>query len=304
MGLQLTALLENQLGHWPKFQKLHIYTLSTPVVGGYVGGGGGQNQATGSMCLRYGKICKTVIFGHETWPLAKNSKVAHILSLYPRGSSTPEGRNWAYFPSTGSGFQDTGWFSKLPYLGMKLSHWPKSRSFTYTLSNLGGWNWAYFRSTGSGFQNTGRFSKLPYLGMKLGHWPKFQKLKHILSSPKGSKLSLFSLYGQRFLKHRPIFKIAILGHETWPLAKVPEVVHIFFLPQEVKLSLFSLYGQRLPRYIFNIAIFGHETWPLAKVPEVVHIPESCIWGRTCIWSRTNIGFRQIAVPSFKSLENH
>ncbi len=32
MGLD--ALLENQLGHWPKFQKLHIYPLSTP---------GGQN---------------------------------------------------------------------------------------------------------------------------------------------------------------------------------------------------------------------------------------------------------------------
>ncbi len=26
----LDTLLENQLGHWPKFQKLHIYSLSTP----------------------------------------------------------------------------------------------------------------------------------------------------------------------------------------------------------------------------------------------------------------------------------
>ncbi len=28
----LEALLENQLDHWPKFQKLHIYSLSTPGV--------------------------------------------------------------------------------------------------------------------------------------------------------------------------------------------------------------------------------------------------------------------------------
>ena len=55
MGLD--ALLENQLGHSPlKFQKLHIYTLSTQ-----------------------------------------------------------RGRNSAYFRSTGSGFRDTGRFSKLPY---------------------------------------------------------------------------------------------------------------------------------------------------------------------------------------------
>ncbi len=36
--------------------------------------------------------------------------------------STLEGR---YFRSTGSGFRDTGRFSKLPYLGMKLDHWQK-----------------------------------------------------------------------------------------------------------------------------------------------------------------------------------
>ncbi len=33
--------------------------------------------------------------------------------------STPGGRNRAYFCSVGSGFRDTGRFSKLPYLGMK-----------------------------------------------------------------------------------------------------------------------------------------------------------------------------------------
>ena len=32
------------------------------------------------------------------------------------------GRNWAYFSCTGSGFRDTGWVSKLSYLGMKLGN--------------------------------------------------------------------------------------------------------------------------------------------------------------------------------------
>ncbi len=39
--------------------------------------------------------------------------------MHIQSFSTPGGRNSAYFPSTGSGFQDTGRFSKLPYVGMK-----------------------------------------------------------------------------------------------------------------------------------------------------------------------------------------
>ncbi len=103
-----------------------------------------------------------------TWPFAKVSEIA----LYLRG------HNWAYFHSMSSSFRDMCLFSKLPYLGMKLGHWPKcQKSHIYSLSTLGGQYWAYFRSTGSGFRDTGRFSKLPYLGMKLGNWPKFQKLQ-------------------------------------------------------------------------------------------------------------------------------
>ena len=68
--------------------------------------------------LRYVPIFKIAIFGHDTWSLAKIPEVAHIASFYPRG-------NWAYFRSTGSGLRDTGGFSKLPYLGVKLGHSPK-----------------------------------------------------------------------------------------------------------------------------------------------------------------------------------
>ena len=68
----------------------------------------------------YGSIFEIAIFGHQNWPLAK-VEVAHIGSVYlPQG-----GEIWAYFSSTGSGFQDMGWSSKLPYMGMKLGKWPK-----------------------------------------------------------------------------------------------------------------------------------------------------------------------------------
>ncbi len=90
--------------------------------------------------------------------------------------------NWAYFCSMGSSFQDTGHFSNLPYLGMKLSKWPKFQKLhMYPLSTPGGWNSGYFCSTGSGFRDTGRFSKLPYLGIKLGKWPKFSLYYHLKS---------------------------------------------------------------------------------------------------------------------------
>ena len=118
--------------------------------------------------------------GH--WPKCQK------LHIYPL--STPGGRNWAYFCSTGSGFWDTGQFSKLPFLGMKLGKWPKFQKFhIYPLSTPRGRNWAYFCSMGSGFWDTGQFSKLPYLGMKLGHWPKFQKL-HITPFHYQSIMSL------------------------------------------------------------------------------------------------------------------
>ncbi len=91
----------------------------------------------GQRFLRYGLIYKIVIFGHETWPLAKIPEVAHtvylVVSFYPRG------RNGGYFRSRSSGFRDMGRFTKLPYLGMKFGHWPKCQKLAiYLLSTLGG----------------------------------------------------------------------------------------------------------------------------------------------------------------------
>ena len=83
-------------------------------------------------------------------------EVAQVLSFYPRG------RNWAYFHSTGSGFRDTGRFSKLPYLGMKLAIGQSSRSCTYRV---------YFLSTPMG----AKFSLFSLYGQQfLRYWPIFK----------------------------------------------------------------------------------------------------------------------------------
>ncbi len=67
-----------------------------------------------------------------------------------------------FFCSMGTSFQDTGRFSKLPYLGMKISHWQTSQKLhNYFLSTRGVRNWASFHSMSSGFRDTGRCLNLP-----------------------------------------------------------------------------------------------------------------------------------------------
>ncbi len=97
----------SKLPYWPKFQKWHIYSLSNP------GAWNSEFSPYGQRFPRYCPLFKIFIFGQEFQKL-------HIYSL-----STLRGWNWGYFCSSGSGFRDTGHFSKLPYLGMKLGHWPK-----------------------------------------------------------------------------------------------------------------------------------------------------------------------------------
>ncbi len=187
-----------KLGKWPKFQKLHICSLSTQ---------GGHNSAYFcSTCSGFrdtGQISKLPYLG---WNLAigLGARSFTYNVFLPHG-----GRNWAYFRSTHSGFRDTGQWNLA--IG-------QSRTCTVFLHDFRDMSW---------------FSKLPHLGMKLGHWPKCQKLPlYSLSTPKGSKLSFFSLYGQSFLRYRIIFKLAILGHKTWQVAKIPEVAHMLpFYPR-------------------------------------------------------------------------
>ena len=205
---------------------------------------------------------------------------SHLVDL-KKLSSTPGGRNWANFCSTGTSFQDTAWFSKLAYLGMKLGNWPKLH--IYFLSTPGGRNWAYFRSKGSGFLYTGQFLKIAIFGHET--WP-LAKVAQILSfCPKGSN---FHSMGSHSLVSEILTDFQTCHIWPWNFAigqSARSCTYRFFLPQGGRknlyerthmrkkyLRLFSLYAQRFSRYgpIFKIAIFGHETLPLAKVPEVAH----------------------------------
>ncbi len=126
----LGALFNNQLGHGPKFQKLHIHSL--PISGR---------------------------------------------------------RNWTSFCSMGSGFRDNGWFSKLPYLDMKLACLAIGQNFrsgTYTLFYPGVQNRAHSHST-----DTTVFELLADFQIcHISTW--IPEVAHILSFfSKGLKLRLF-----------------------------------------------------------------------------------------------------------------
>ena len=149
-----------KFAHWSQFQKLHIYSLSTP---------GDRHWAyflsTGSGFRNTGRLSKVPCILARNLATGKKIQELHIRSI-----STPGGQNWVYFCSTGSCFRDTGRFSKLPYSCMKLCHCPKFQKLhIYYLSTPRGSNWVHFRSIDTIFRDTVRFSKLPYLGMKLGH---------------------------------------------------------------------------------------------------------------------------------------
>ena len=197
---------------------------------------------------RYGPIFKIAIFRHETWPLVKVPGVAHILSFYPPGN-----QNWAYFHSTGSGFRDTGRFSRLPYFGMKLGKWPKFQKLhIYSLSTVEGQNWAYFCSTGSGFRDTAN-----YLNCHIWAW----SCVYTLFLPQGVE-SEFILSRQRFPRYVPSFKIAIFAW-AWNLAikvtKVPEFAHIlsFYLRwSKLSLALLRAVVSEIRANFLNCHIWG------------------------------------------------
>ncbi len=132
---------------------------------------------------RYGPRIKIAIWAWNLqWPLAKGPEIAHTVM---QSASTPGCRNWAFLSFflfiviifftlgaawAGNGFWDTGWFSKLPYLGMQLGHWQKVPEVTDVVS-------FYPRgsklSLFSGFRNTGWFTKChKNVGMKPGKSPR------------------------------------------------------------------------------------------------------------------------------------
>ncbi len=175
MGLD--TLLENQLGHWQNFQKLHIHSLSTPR-----GWSSAYFSSMGSGFWDTGRFSKCHIW---VWnlPLAKVPEFVHIL-LLPQGVeiklifgctgnvseiranfqnchiwawnlavaklpeiahtvytvSTPQGRIWTYFALRAVGSEIQANFENCHIRAWNvLGDWPVSaRSCTYTLSTPGG----------------------------------------------------------------------------------------------------------------------------------------------------------------------
>ena len=180
-------------------------------------------------------IFKLAKFWHETWPLANLvPEVAHIHPFHPRGWK------WDYFCSTGSGFHCMSLFVvwKMPYLGMKLSHWPKFQKLhIYYLSNPGGRKLSLFSLYEQRFLRYGSILTAIF-GYETCRLAKFAEVEDIysFSVPGGRNWAyfLFLLHGKRFLRYMPIFKSAIFGHKTLPLAKVTEGCTFgLFLPQRV-----------------------------------------------------------------------
>ncbi len=138
---------------WANFQNSHIWAWN-------LASGQHSRSCTYTLFLPHGGQIERIfnLRAAVSWDTGQFSKLQNLPSDQSSISCTytllllPRGRNWAYFCSTGSGFRVTGPFSKLPYLGMKLGHWPKCQKLhIYSFSTPGGQNWAYFHSTGSGF---------------------------------------------------------------------------------------------------------------------------------------------------------
>ncbi len=176
----------------------------------------------------------------QTWPLPKVPEVAHALS-------TPRGRSWGYSSSMGSGFWDTGRFSKLPYLCMKLivGQSPRICTYMYTLLPQGVEIEVIFGCMGNGFWDTGQFSKLPYLGMKPAHCPKSHKLHPSSRSvSRGRNWAYFCSTGSGVRDTGQFSKLPNLGMKLshWPkyLAigqSSRSCIYTIFLPQGGELRL-------------------------------------------------------------------
>ena len=192
--------------------------------------------------------------GH--WP---NSQKLHIYRL-----STPGGRTWSYFSSTGSSFQNMSGFLKLPYLGMKHGHRPKFQKLRIPSFYPSGSKLSLFSLYGQLFPRYGPIFKISifgqqfprhgpifkltiYLGTKLVHWSKFQKLNiYPLSTPGSQNWAYFRSTGSGFRYTGRFVKLSCLGIKLGQSCR--SCTYTLFLSQWVKLSLFLLYGQQFLKY--------------------------------------------------------
>ncbi len=178
------------------------------------------------------------------------------------------------FCSRGSSYQDTGRFSKLPYLGIKPAHRPKFQKLhIHHPSNSGGRNLCLFSLYAQRFPKYAPIFKIA----KFGHetWPlaKVKEVAVILSFyPRGRIWAYFRPTGSGFRDTAQFFKIAIFGHKTWLLAKVPEVAHVHsFYSRGVEIELILALRAAFSEIWVDFQNCHIWAWNLVKVPEVAHL---------------------------------
>ncbi len=165
----------------------------------------------------YGPIFKTAMFGHKSWPLTNVPTILYILYFPPQWVEIE-----LIFCFMWSGFRDTGPFSKLPYLGIKLGNWPMlvTPDVAHILSfHPRGRNWGYFALPAAVSEIRAFFFKTAILGHDTWQVAKFQEL-HILSFyPRELKLSLlFPLREPGFRYTGQFSKLPYFGMKLgkWP----------------------------------------------------------------------------------------
>ncbi len=169
------------------------------------------------------RIFKVAIFGHETWNLEKKRQKLHM-DLLPQRI-----RNWVYFHSKGSSFQDLTnfqncniWAWNLEFEMKKVpevSYWPfysrgvKIELYIFALRAAVSEIWADYQNCHIWAWNL----ELETVPEVVYIWTLFLPQLR----PRGQNWTYFHSMqcAQWFLRYWPIFKISIFGHETWALKK-------------------------------------------------------------------------------------
>ena len=136
-----------------------------------------------------------------------------------------------------SSFRDTGPFSKLPYLGIKLGHWQKFHKLHIYSFYPRGSKWSLFSLYGQRFPRYRPIFKIAIFGMKLAHWPKLHI--HTLYTPGGRNWVYFQSTGSSSWYMGRFSKLPCLGINLGHWQTFQQFyIYSTFHPNGLKLSLF------------------------------------------------------------------
>ena len=215
-----------------KFQKLHIYPLSTP-----------WDQielivTVWSPVFEIQADFQNCISGHKTWLLKQKCRI-FIWTLFPL---TGVGWNWTLRTLIS---EMQAYFQNLPWnleFGKSLHIDPLSTPTELIFSSVGR-NFSYW----SAFYP--HRVDIQLCGQKFAYWSAFYPHRVDIQ-----------LCGQWFLRYGLIYKIAIFGMKPRIWKKLPEVTYMDCVPTRGCGNWAYFLSAGFPRYglIFKIAIFGHE----------------------------------------------